>query len=101
MRSGNVHYGLGFTGNGVGPCFMGGRILSGLALGAEDRFTNLAIVDAAPQRFPPQFMKAPGARVVTRATARKDRGEDRGKRAGTVTSFLAGLPRRLGYNLGP
>ena len=30
LQSGNVHYGLGFTGNGVGPCFMGGRILSGL-----------------------------------------------------------------------
>ncbi|MFL5767805.1 MAG: NAD(P)/FAD-dependent oxidoreductase [Actinomycetota bacterium] len=101
MCPGNVHYGLGYTGNGVGPCFLGGRILSGLALEAEDRFTKLAIVDAGPQRFPPQFLKAPGARVVTRATARKDRREDAGKSAGTVTSFLAGLPRKLGYNLGP
>ncbi|MFL5736126.1 MAG: NAD(P)/FAD-dependent oxidoreductase [Actinomycetota bacterium] len=101
MPSGNVHYGLGYTGNGVGPCFMGGRILSGLALGMEDRFTKLAFVNAEPERFPPQMLKAPGARVVTRATARKDRREDAGKRAGATTSFLAGLPRKLGYNLGP
>jgi glycine/D-amino acid oxidase-like deaminating enzyme len=101
MRSGNVHYGLGYTGNGVGPCFMGGRILSGLALGVEDRFTRLAIVGQEPERFPPQLLKAPGARVVTRATARKDRREDAGKPAGAVTTLLAGLPRRLGYNLGP
>jgi glycine/D-amino acid oxidase-like deaminating enzyme len=101
MPSGNVHYGLGYTGNGVGPCFMGGRILSGLALGADDRFTRLAIVGREPQRFPPQVLKAPGARVVTRATIRKDRREDAGKPAGAVTSLLAGLPRRLGYNLGP
>jgi glycine/D-amino acid oxidase-like deaminating enzyme len=101
MRSGNVHYGLGFTGNGVGPCFMGGRILSGLALGVEDRFTRLAIVGQEPERFPPQLLKAPGARVVTRATARKDRREDAGQDAGAIVKILAGIPRRLGYNLGP
>jgi glycine/D-amino acid oxidase-like deaminating enzyme len=101
LPGGNVHFGLGYTGNGVGPCFMGGRILSGLALDVRDRFTQLAIVGQEPQRFPPQVLKAPGARVVTRATLRKDRREDAGKPAGAVTTLLAGLPRRLGYNLGP
>ncbi|NTW36556.1 MAG: prephenate dehydrogenase/arogenate dehydrogenase family protein, partial [Syntrophobacteraceae bacterium] len=36
FEPGNLHYGLGVTGGGVGPCRMAGRILSGLALGLAD-----------------------------------------------------------------
>ncbi len=101
LPSGNVHYGLGYTGNGVGPCFLGGRILSGIAVGADDEYTRLAIVGAEPQRFPPQILKAPGARIVTRATLRKDRAEDERRSPDILTRLIAGIPRRLGFNLGP
>ncbi|MGQ0668616.1 MAG: NAD(P)/FAD-dependent oxidoreductase [Actinomycetota bacterium] len=101
LPSGNVHYGIGYTGNGVGPCHLGGRILSGLALGVEDEFTALPIVGAGPVRFPPEPLRTPGALVVTRAILRKDRAEDEDRRPGRLVDALARLPRRLGYNLGP
>jgi hypothetical protein len=43
----------------------------------------------------------PGERLVTAAILRKDRLEDMGRWVDPVTSLLAVLPRRLGYNLGP
>jgi glycine/D-amino acid oxidase-like deaminating enzyme len=101
LGGGTVHFGLGFTGNGVGPCHLGGRILSGLALGAEDGFTSVPLVGATPKRFPASWLFRPGERVVSAAILRKDGLEDEGRRVDPVTSALARLPRRLGYNLGP
>lgn len=101
LASGNVHYGVGYTGNGVGPCHLGGQILSGLALGAEDELTTLPIAGAPPVRFPPEPLRTPGAMVVTRAILRKDRAGDEGRTPSRLADALARLPRRLGYNLGP
>ena len=60
-----------------------------------------ALVDAEPKRFPPEPLFTAGSRLLTRAILRKDSLEDRGRRPDPVTSGLARLPRRLGYNLGP
>jgi glycine/D-amino acid oxidase-like deaminating enzyme len=98
---GRAHYGLGYTGNGVGPCHLGGKILSGLALDVEDEATTLPLVDAHPKRFPPEPLFTPGERVVTHAILRKDRLEDRGRRPDPLTEALAHVPRRLGYQIGP
>ena len=72
-----------------------------LALGANDAFTTLPIVGAEPKRFPPAVLTEPGAFVVNRAILRKDARQDRGERVGRLTGFVARLPRRVGYNLGP
>ena len=101
LAGGTVHYGLGFTGNGVGPCHLGGKILARLALGVEDEITTLPIASAEPKRFPPEPLFTPGERLVVRAILRKDRLEDRGRRPDPITNALAHLPRKLGYNLGP
>jgi glycine/D-amino acid oxidase-like deaminating enzyme len=98
---GNVHYALGFTGNGVAPCHLAGKILASLAMHAGDGFSRLAIVNDRPKRFPPEPFRSPGALLVNEAIRRKDDAEDAGRPAGPITAFLAGLPRRLGYNLGP
>jgi glycine/D-amino acid oxidase-like deaminating enzyme len=101
LPGGKAHYGLGFTGNGVGPCHLGGKILSGLALDVEDEATTLPLVDAEPKRFPPRPLFTPGERLVSHAILRKERLEQAGRRPDPVTNALAHLPRRLGYNLGP
>jgi glycine/D-amino acid oxidase-like deaminating enzyme len=101
LPGGSTHYGLGYTGNGVGPSHLGGRILARLALDAEDDDTRLPIVDVEPKRFPPEPLKSLGVRAVNEAILRKDAAEDAGRTAGPVTSFVARLPRRLGYRLGP
>lgn len=99
-RHGNVHYGLGYTGNGVGPSHLGGKILAALATHAEDGFTRLAVVSREPKRFPPEPLRSLGAAVVNTAVLRHDDLADAGRRADPLTRFLARLPRRLGYHLG-
>lgn len=101
LPGGRTHYGLGYTGNGVGPSHLGGRILSGLALGTEDEATTLPLVHARPKRFPPEPLFTPGERLVSHAILRKEALEARGRRPDPVTDWIAHLPRRLGYHLGP
>ncbi|HEX6231096.1 MAG TPA: FAD-dependent oxidoreductase [Actinomycetota bacterium] len=98
---GNVHHGLGFTGNGVGPAHLGGHILAALALHADDGFTRLGVVTKRPMRFPPEPLLSPGMLLVNEAIRRKDDAEDEGRRANPLLTFVAKIPRRLGYNLGP
>ena len=101
LPGGVAHYGLGFTGNGVGPCHLAGKILSGLALGAQDEATTLPISDGDRLRFPPEPLFGLGERAVGRAIVRRDERLDAGRAPGWTTDLLARLPRRLGYNLGP
>jgi glycine/D-amino acid oxidase-like deaminating enzyme len=101
LPGGRAHYGLGFTGGGVGPCHLGGKILSGLALDVEDEATTLPLVGLDTKRFPPEPLFTTGERLITAAVLRKDRLEDRGERPSLPVRNLARLPRRIGYNLGP
>jgi glycine/D-amino acid oxidase-like deaminating enzyme len=101
LRSGNVHHGFGYTGNGVAPSHLGGQILASLTLGSDDEYSTLPIAGHRPKRFPPEPIRSPGLLVANHAIARKDEAEDAGGRAGPITEFFARLPRRLGYHLGP
>jgi glycine/D-amino acid oxidase-like deaminating enzyme len=101
LPGGALHVGAGYTGGGVGPCHMGGRVLSGLVTGAEDDWTSLPLVSRAPGRFPPEPFRSVGATVVQGAIVRRDRAHDRGGSPGPITDLIAHLPRRMGYELGP
>jgi glycine/D-amino acid oxidase-like deaminating enzyme len=101
LAAGTIHYGAGYAGGGVGPCHLGGKILSALALGIEDEHTSLPLVGLEPMRFPPEPLRSIAAAVTQHAIVRKDEREDRGRHAGPLTSFVARLPRRLGYEIGP
>jgi glycine/D-amino acid oxidase-like deaminating enzyme len=98
---GTVHYGLGYTGNGVGPCHLGGRILAHRALAKYDDVLALPIVDLEPRRFPPEPIRSAGAAVANRAIHRRDEALDDDQDPNPFVDFVAKLPRRLGYNLGP
>ncbi|MGZ8624362.1 MAG: NAD(P)/FAD-dependent oxidoreductase, partial [Actinomycetota bacterium] len=78
LPGGTLHYGLGYTGGGVGPCHLGGKILSALALGVEDEHTALPLVDLEMMRFPPEPFLSVGAAITQHAIVRKDEAEDRG-----------------------
>ncbi len=96
-----MHFGLGYSGNGVAPSAAGGRILARLVLGREDQWTRLPIVEPEPTRFPPEPFKTIGANLVREAIVRYERGDEDGRPASVVARSLARLPRRLGYRLGP
>ena len=96
---GRVHHGFGFTGNGVGPSFLGGEILARLALDRRDERTGLAIVEPGRTLFPPEPFRYAGGSLIRRALMAKDAAEDSGRRPGAATRFVASLPRRLGLHL--
>jgi hypothetical protein len=70
-------------------------------LGKADPVLDLPLVDLEPLRFPPQPVRSPGALVANAAIRRKDDAEDDGEDPNPLIDFVAKLPRRLGYNLGP
>ncbi len=49
----NIHYGIGWSGNGVGPSRLGGRILASLALGRDDPWSRCPLVERRCRSFPP------------------------------------------------
>jgi glycine/D-amino acid oxidase-like deaminating enzyme len=101
LGRGNIHYGHGYTGNGVGPAHLGGRIMANRILAKTDPVLDLPLVDLEPLRFPPEPVRSPGALVANAAIRRKDEAEDEGEDPNPLIDFVARLPRRLGYNLGP
>jgi glycine/D-amino acid oxidase-like deaminating enzyme len=98
-----IHYGHGYSGNGVAPSLLGGRILAALALDRSDD-PALALPLARgrlPRGFPPEPARYLGARLVREAAVRREIAEERGERVGRLTRELSRLPRRIGYHLGP
>jgi glycine/D-amino acid oxidase-like deaminating enzyme len=95
-----VHYAFGFTGNGVGPCHLAGRVLAALAAGEGDGDARLALVDPAPAAVPPEPLAWLGGTVVRRAFLRKERLEEAGQRVDPVTRAVAAAPRALGIHVG-
>jgi len=96
---GRVHHGFGFTGNGVGPSYLGGEILARLALDRRDERTRLALVDPPRKLFPPEPARYAGGALIRRALVAKDAAEDEGRAPNAPTRFVASLPRRLGLHL--
>ena len=100
LPHGRTHFALGYTGNGVGPTHLLGRILAAKALGRENDDTRLPLVGAEPRPWPVQPFRGAGASVVNAAVVRRDDALDAGRRPGALTSLVAGLPDRFGYHIG-
>ena len=100
LAGGRVHYATGFTGNGVGPSHLAGRILAALALDRREPVTRLAIVEPPAVRFPPEPAAFLGGELVRAGTLRAERLEEQGRRVDPPTRWLTALPRRLGVHVG-
>ncbi len=96
---GSVHHGFGFTGNGVGPSYLGGEVLARLALDRRDEITRLAIVEPDRKLFPPEPLRWAGGTAIRSALVRRDAAYERGDDPDALTRFVASLPRRLGLRL--
>ena len=77
-------YGLGFSGNGVGPTSVGGRILASLALGTKDEWSECGLVRDGVGLFPREPVRYVGGRMVIAANRRKERLEDEGRTPGPL-----------------
>lgn len=100
LHRGRVHFAHGYSGNGVGPARLAGRILAALVDGGQDPIARLPIVGARARRFPPEPFRYLGARMIREALVRKDEDEDHGRRPGLLVRSVARLPRLLGYRMG-
>lgn len=68
--------GLGYSGNGVGPSVLGGKVLASLALDRTDEWADSGLVRQAPGGVPPEPFRYVGGRLVKGAVERKERAED-------------------------
>jgi glycine/D-amino acid oxidase-like deaminating enzyme len=91
-----VHYGLGYTGNGVGPSWLGGRLLASLALGEP---VSSPFVNRTPVRLPAEPLRTLGARLVRHALLAIDDAEARDKSPSFTARTVAALPRALGLRI--
>jgi glycine/D-amino acid oxidase-like deaminating enzyme len=96
-----VHYAIGFSGNGVAPSHLAGRVLAALALDSDEPVTRLPMVGSPRRNLPPEPFRIVGARLIRAAIMRRESIEMRGRRAPWLLRQLTALPRRLGYHLGP
>src|SRR5439155_351609 len=63
----DILYTIGYSGNGVGPAYVGGRILASLALGLDDEWSRAGLVREPAGSFPPEPVRYLGGRLVRSA----------------------------------
>lgn len=71
--------GLGYSGNGVAPSVLGGKILASLALDRRDEWSSCGLVRRPPRGVPPEPFRYVGGTLVKGAVERKERAEDNDK----------------------
>ena len=88
---GNVHYGVGFSGNGVGPSALIARILARRVLGIDDAYTQSPLAAGIPGRLPPEPLRFLGGVAVRAAVARGEARETAGRDAGSLARVAGRL----------
>ena len=84
LEGGSVHYGLGYTGHGVGSTRIAGKILAHMALEMNHELLDLSIVRKKPFPYPPEPLRRVAVNAVTNALRRVDSG----KRPSLLLRFL-------------
>jgi putative aminophosphonate oxidoreductase len=85
----HIVYGVGWSGNGVGPSVLGGKVLASLALDREDEWSRYPLVERLAGRFPPEPIRYVGAHIVRAAVARKERAEIRDRKPSWLSVRLS------------
>jgi len=95
-----IHYGAGYSGHGVGPSWLGGRILASLALGADDEWTRLPLATRRLPGLPPEPWRRLGGGLVRTSIMACEEAEEQARRPALAARAGAALPRLLGMELG-
>ena len=95
-----IHYGGGYSGNGVGPSWLGGQILASLALGVRDEWTALPLVTRSPRRLPPEPLRYAGGALVRWGTLASEQAAAAGRRPSRPARAAAAIPRLLRMPIG-
>jgi glycine/D-amino acid oxidase-like deaminating enzyme len=100
LPGGRAHFAFGYTGNGVGPSELCGRILARMALDERDALTRLPLVAGSTRLLPPEPLRVAGGEAVRIALDRKERAEEAHRRPSPVARAVARLPDLLGVQIG-
>jgi glycine/D-amino acid oxidase-like deaminating enzyme len=97
---GTIHYGTGYSGNGVCPSQVIGRTLASVALGLDDEYASSPLVSGPPSYLPPEPARSFGARAVRAAIGRCEDRSDRGLTPDPVSRLVSrgldfSMPRPL------
>jgi glycine/D-amino acid oxidase-like deaminating enzyme len=96
----HIHYGLGYSGHGVGPSWLGGQILASLATGRDDDWTGLPLATRRLPKLPPEPLKRLGGGLVRAAIMACEAADEAGSPAPLAARAGAALPRLLGMQIG-
>jgi len=87
----HILYGVGWSGNGVGPSVVGGRVLASLALGRKDEWSACPLVNRAIPTLPREPVRYVGAWLVRNAIKRKEAAEARGNKPSRLDTAFSRL----------
>lgn len=92
----HICYGFGYSGNGVGPSYMGGQILSSMLLDQDNAWTRSPLTQGPLGHFPPEPIRYVGSIAVRNAIRRKERAEDQDRQPWIVDRMLSKLANAAG-----
>ena len=114
-----IHAGAGYSGNGVGPSWVGGQVLASLVLGQDDEWAALPLacptrtrpgsdpghgsrgrVDGLPRRLPPDPIRSLGGRLVRAASLACEEAAELGRTPPLAARAVAAVPTLLGIEIG-
>jgi glycine/D-amino acid oxidase-like deaminating enzyme len=76
----HILYGVGWSGNGVAPSVIGGKVLAAAALGRADDWAQHPLFGRRMPALPPDPVRYAGAHLVREAVRRKELAERDGRR---------------------
>jgi glycine/D-amino acid oxidase-like deaminating enzyme len=95
-----IHYGVGYSGHGVGPSWLGGQVLASLTLGTNDEWTALPLATRRVPSLPPEPLKHLGGALVRSAILACEYADEDNRRAPIPARMGAALPRLFGMEIG-
>lgn len=99
-QAANILCAAGYSGNGVGPSYLGGQVLADLVLGDETPWANSPLLCLPTSHMPPEPIRYLGGSVVRRTIAAKEQREDEGRRAGRLVTAISKLDPTSFVDLG-
>jgi putative aminophosphonate oxidoreductase len=85
----SVLYGVGYSGTGVAPSVIGGRILASSALDRADEWSTSHLNTGPKILYPPEPARFFGGLVVRGALVRKEEGEEKGQEPNPLLNAVA------------
>jgi glycine/D-amino acid oxidase-like deaminating enzyme len=85
----HILYGVGWSGNGVGPSLVGGKVLAAQLLARDDEYGNFPLWNRRAGSFPPDPIRYVGAHVVREAVRRKEAAEREDRSPNPLFTWLS------------